>query len=283
MKLLSFFILWPLSFVAYSQLSGKISLPHAGVEFTIPQGWIGQETEVGYILGSQTEAGAVFLTNHQSTSLQSLKQEAMKGIYEEGMQLMMQGSPETLGKTIIAGSYTGSFQGQAVKAYAVGLINPYGKGVSILVVTAPDMFSERHRQLGKEIADNIRFFEAETSPAVDEWKKALTNARLTYVESYSSQGSGYSDKIVIDLCGTGYFRQTKRYRMGIDTGGAFANDNSDSQGVGEWAILQDASGNPILEMKFNDGQIHEYTLQYANEKTLLNGKRYFRTYDEGCQ
>jgi hypothetical protein len=282
MKLRCFFLLWPLCFSAYSQLNGTITLPHAGVEFTIPAGWIGQKTEAGYMLGSQTEAGAIFLSNHQSTSLEALKAEALKGIHEEGLQLMVHGAPETLDGNVLAASYTGLLQGQAVKAFAVGLINPFGRGVLILALTTPEMFTERHQQLAKQIAESIRFFQAERSPVVDEWKQGLTNARLTYMESYSSQDGGYSDKIVIELCGAGHFRHSKRYRMGIDSGGAFANDNSTSQGSGTWEVTQDASGNPVLELKYNGGEVQEYTLQYVNEKTLLNGTRYFRTYDAGC-
>lgn len=278
-----FFILCHLTLVAHAQVTGKVTLPHAGVEFTIPDGWIGQQTEFGYVLGSQTEAGAIFLSSHQSSSLESLRQEAMNGIVEEGLQLSIEGTPETLSPNGIAGTYRGSFQGQVVKGYAVGLINPHGQGVSILALTTPQMFTERHQQLARQIAASMRFFEAERAPIVDEWKQALTNARLTYMDSYSSQGGGYSDKIVIDLCGAGYFRHSKRYNMGVDVGGAFGSSNSASQGSGTWEVVQDATGNPILRLSFSQGDVQEYTLQYVNEKTLLNGTRYFRTYDAECQ
>ena len=268
--------------IAWSQLSGKVSVPYAGVEFTIPEGWIGQETGGGYILGSHSEAGAIFLTSHEMTSLASLKQEAMRGFQDESVQLMIEGAPESLSESSVGGHYNGTLQGQPVKAYAVGLINPYGKGVTILCVTTPELFSDRLRQLARQIAGGMHFFKAEKAPIVDEWKQSLTNARLTYMESYSTQGGGYSDKIVIDLCATGYFRHSKRYQMGLDTGGAFASDNNASQGAGSWTVNQDGAGNPVLNLTFHDGQVQQYTLQYVNEKTLLNGTRYFRTYDAGC-
>lgn len=282
MRYFLFLVLWHLSFVAWSQISGKVSLPYAGLEFIIPEGWVGQETESGYLLGSNSEAGAIFLSGHENSSLESLKQEAMRGIQEEGMILRMEGEPRIVRQNGIAGSYSGSLQGQAVEGYAVGLINPYGGGVSVLVLTTPEMFMERHRQLVDEIAATMRFFQAEKAPIVDEWKQALTNARLTYMESYSSQGDGYSDKVVIELCSAGYFKHSKRYNMGIDTGGASASDHNASQGSGSWDVVQDASGNPVLQLNFSHGEVMGYTLQYVNEKTLLNGRRYFRTYDAGC-
>lgn len=284
MRALLILILWQTAFPAHAQLTGRVTLPHAGVEFTIPEGWIGQQTEMGYILGSQQEAGAILLSNHESTSLAALKQEAVKGINEEGgTQLSVEGVPETEGENTVSALYAGLLQGQPVKGYAIGLLNPFGKGVLILAVTTPEIFSERHRQLAKQIGKSVRFFKAETSGAVDEWKKVLTNARLTYLESYNSSGGGYSDKIVIELCAAGYFEHSKRYTLGIDTGGAFANDHSSSHGAGVWKISQDAYGNPLLELQFNEGGLHQYTLEYVNGKTLLNGRQYFRTYDSGCQ
>jgi hypothetical protein len=195
MRALFILILWQTAFFAHAQLTGQVTLPHAGIECTIPQGWIGQQTETGYILASQQEVGAILLSNHESTSLAALKQEAEKGINEEGgTQLIAEGVPETEGEHTVSALYTGMLQGQAVKGYAVGLINPFGKGVTILAVTTPEMFSERLRQLVKQVGQSVRFFQAETSGAIDEWKKMLTNARLTYLESYNGSGGGYSDE-----------------------------------------------------------------------------------------
>lgn len=269
--------------LGFSQMTGKITLEHVGVEFTIPDGWIGQLTDAGIVLGSQTEAGAVMLTQHESNSLESLRQEAMKGIQEgPGINLMIEGAPHEVGPDAIGATYTGTMQGYPVKAYALGVINPHGKGVSIFSITTPEVYSARQEQLAKDIQKSLRFFKAAISAATTEWKKALANARLTYTESYSSEGSGYSDKVVIDLCASGNFTHSSRYRLSVDTGGAFGNDKSSSGGSGVWQVIQDASGNAVLELKFSNGETREYALQYVNEKTLLDGTRYFRTYDANC-
>ena len=127
-----------------SQLSGKVTLPYAGVEFVIPAGWVGQETQAGYILGSHTEAGAIFLSSHESTSLEALTAEAMKGFTEQdGTQLFPEGNVEGLGEKALGAVYRGTLQGQPVKAYAVGLINPHGRGVTILSVTTPGVVSPK--------------------------------------------------------------------------------------------------------------------------------------------
>ncbi len=271
-----------LSTLAAAQLTGKVTLEHFGIEFTIPDGWVGQETEMGYILGSHTEAGAIFLSGHESTTLEHLRAEAMRGIYEEGIQLSLQGMPEQLTPNSLGGTYAGLLQGQPVKAYGVGLINPHGKGVSVIALTTPQLFTDRYPQLAKEIAGNIRFSKAKTLPIIEEWRQALTRARLTYMDSYSTQGGGYNDKVVIDLC-PGYFLHSRNFNLGADVGGAFGSANSSGQGSGTWQVVPDVSGNAVLELLFNNGERREYTLQFVNDRTLLNGTRYFRTYDANCQ
>ena len=284
MRPILLFFLCQIPVFGFSQLSGTVTLDYVGVEFTIPDGWIGQQTDGGIILGSQTEAGAIILVQHAFSSLSDLRQEAINGVQDDqGITLMIEGTPEELGPSSIGAGYTGSMQGYPVKAYAVGLINPHGKGVSIFSITSPEAYSARQEQLAKDVAKGLRFFQAQVSAATSEWKKALTNARLTYMESYSSQGGGYSNKVVIDLCGAGYFKHSKNYNLSIDTGGAFGNDNDASNGSGSWQVIQDASGNAVLELRFKNGETDEYTLEYVNEQTLLNGTRYFRTYDAACR
>ncbi len=283
MKTLLVPLLFSFATACVGQVSGTVKLDHLGMAFTIPSGWVGQQTESGYVLGSHAEPGAILLTSHESREIQQLRAEAMKGISDEGIFLQLTGEIEPFGSNGIAARYAGSLQGQSVKAYGIGLINPHGLGVSILAVTTPDMFTERHVELAREVARGFRFTSPVATPIVNEWKRALTNARLTYMETYSSGSGGYSNKVVIDLCGTGIFTDSRNYNMSIDTGGAFGSDHNSSGGSGSWDVVPDINGNPVLQLNYQDGSVKEYALSYVDEKTLLNGTQYFRTYETGCR
>jgi hypothetical protein len=274
-----------------AQMTGKVTLDHLGIEFTIPEGWLGQPTDMGFILGSNTEPGAIFLMGHDARSLEALKQQAMQGIHEGSTQLMPQGNLQVISATSIGGVFAGVLEGQPVRAYGVGVVNPHGKGVSVLAVTTPALFSSRYETLATTIAKSLKFSEAKTSPVINEWKSALMNSRLTYMDSYQSGGGSYdgystgggmSTKTVIDLCATGRFQYNHSSSVNVDTGGAFGGSNSGGGGVGNWEVVADVSGNAVLELKFNNGEVREYKLQYVDSKTLLNGVRYFRTNDAAC-
>ncbi|MEM9833084.1 MAG: hypothetical protein AAF944_20790 [Bacteroidota bacterium] len=273
---------------AFAQTTGEVDLETLGIRFTIPNGWMGQEIGGGYILGSNTESGFVFLTVHQYTSVAQLIQEAKKGLSEQnGTNLSPSGNIESLSGRSIGAEFGGTLEGQSVKAYLVSLVNPHGNGVTILAATTPDQYSSTYKQLALQLANSTRFYQPKTPPVVAEWKQTLQNSRLTYMDSYSSNsgsyggystGGGYSDKVQIHLCGQGFFKYQSSSSMSMDTGGAFGSSFDSGKGNGTWEVVGNIQGGASLRLNFHNGEVYEYTLEYKDKKTLLNGSRYFRTY-----
>ncbi|MEO0340546.1 MAG: hypothetical protein AAF242_15215, partial [Bacteroidota bacterium] len=50
-------------------------------------------------------------------------------------------------------------------------------------------------------------------------------------------------------------------------------------GSGEWKVVGNFQGQAVLQLNFYSGEVYEYTLSMDDKKTLLNGKRYFRTWN----
>ncbi len=282
---------------AYSQASGPVEYKYLGIRFSIPEGWIGQENEAGYLVGSYTLPGFALLTTHPSTTIEQLREQARQGIYDQnGTMLTLTGEPETLGQNILGGEFEGSLEGQPVKAYLAGVLNPHGNGVTILAAASPGEYSSIHKNLAINLANSLEFSQPEIPPVVEEWKQALQNAKLTYRDSYFSSGSGvdvggtiyssgggYSNKEEIHLCAQGYFKYNNASRVSIDQG-AFGSSKSTDLGAGTWSVEGNAQGGATLRLNFYAGEIYEYTLDYQNNQTLLNGKRYYRTYaSEGAE
>lgn len=271
-----------------AQTTGEVNLKTLGIQFTIPDGWIGQEVNGGYIIASNTEPGFAFLTTHHYKTVEQIKQQAIQGIVEQnGTMLNISGQVEPVGNQGIQAEFEGTLEGQQVKAYIVGLVNPLGDGVTIMATTTPQQYSDIHKQLALQLTSSMRFSKPETPPVVEEWKQALQNSRLTYMDSYSSSsgsyggystGGGYSDKEEIHLCAQGYFKYKSNSSVSIDTGGAFGSSSGGGQGNGTWEVVGNAQGGATLRLNFQNGEVYEYTLDYQDQKTLLNGNRYFRTY-----
>lgn len=129
------------------------------------------------------------------------------------------------------------------------------------------------------VLNSVRFFKAEKSPILFEWKKRLNDCRLLYTSNYNSGGGsgGYNTRISFDLCSSGFFSFAEESSTTMYT--EFANGNSSSQdsGQGNWDIVSQGDG-AALHLKFSDGRVWDYTLTMQNNLVHLNGRRYFRAY-----
>lgn len=274
--------------ILFAQETGHRDFPSLGIAFDIPEGWFGQENNLGYIMGSYTDPGMILMLPHESRDIEQLKLEAKQGVADnQGTNLMLTGAIEDFTSQGLQGLYQGTINYQPAKAFAVGLINPYGTGVTILAMTTADQFTDLHKELAKQVAGSVKFSKLEIKEAKREWGNLLMNARLTYMHSYNSgtgsydgyvTGGGYSDQEQIDLCAQGYFKYSSSSTMSFDTGGGFGSSHDSGQGAGKWKVIVNTSGQDALQLNFYNGQVYEYVLSLEDKKTYLNGKRYFRTY-----
>ena len=275
----------------FSQQTGTITYKELGIQFTIPPGWVGQESQAGFVIGHNTIPGLVLITSHNFTKEQ-LIQEAHKGIADQqGTQLKLSGQIEDLTDQAIGGEFQGTLEWQAAKAYIVGLSNPLGMGVSILAMTTAENFNATYKELAIQIMRSVRFSKPDTGPVVQEWGEYLKGVKLTYMESYSSPSytdggiSGfYENKEKIDLCEKGYFNHYSYNLVSVEGQSSYdgalvhASDGGQKYGHGKWEIIAGTGGSAILKLTFHDGKSLEYTLSKDDGKMFLNGSRYFRTW-----
>lgn len=276
----------------FGQTTGKVDYKYLGLSFIIPEGWIGREVEKGYLIGHNTIPGFAFLFTHQEKSIDAIRVQAQQGIQDEnGTALTLSSALSNFGQNGIGGEYTGTLEGSPVKAYIISLISPYGSGINIMAASSQTEYNQVHRELAEKLAEHVKFTKPEVSPVMMEWKKALSNAKLTYMDSYYSSGAatdggyttggGYSDKKIIDLCAQGFFKYKSSSQTNIDVGGAFANSSGKAGGDGNWEIIGNAQGGAVLRLNFNNGEVYEYSLTNQGSDIYLNGKKYYRTFGNG--
>jgi len=270
----------------HAQDVGVKEYPYLGIQFTIPQNWVGQETEVGYILGSNTEPGFILLLTHEARTLEALKQEARNGLIDEnGTMLQLSGNLEELSDHGVGGTFEGTVEFQPARSYIAGVINPFGKGVSVLAVTDQKNYSKRYAELAKEVATSLKFAHPKESPVAQEWKETLKGAKLTYLNTTGgSDYSGYSgtsSRSEILLCSNQQFSYYTSSSSSFDINAGFGSANSSDNGEGKWEVATGDDGGALLELHFNDGREFEYQINYRENKTYLGETRYFRTYDHG--
>jgi len=289
--LLNFFILIMLSSLMQNlnaQSTGKVEYKYLGISFTIPEGWVGQEVKGGYLIGHNSEPGFAFLSTAQANSLNEIRMQAQQGIVEAGgTNLQLQGQLESISANSLGGDFTGTLENTSVKAFLIGVINTQGSSVLVMAAATPELYSSIHKDLAVQLAKSLVFSKAEVPPVAAQWQEKFTNAKLTYMDSYYSSGSsyggystggGYSMKREIHLCAQGYFKYTGSSSTSIDTGGAFGSSSGSTAGDGNWEIVGNQNGEAVLRLNYHNGDVYEYTLAYQDNKTLLNGERYYVTY-----
>ncbi|MEO1434164.1 MAG: hypothetical protein AAFV80_01415 [Bacteroidota bacterium] len=254
-----------------------ISEPEYGVSLNLPQGWMAQEYDGGYLLQKQGEDGVILLGAHEANSIQELKTEASTGIYEDGLAIAPVGTPAPYLNKGVMVFLKGTFQGQPAEGYAMGILSPNGGGLLIVALQQGQM-SPSLPQTAHAIANSFKAKKIDKSSEVQEWTDYFTAARLTYMDSYSSNtpgGGGYSVKKNLDLCSDGSYRYFgSDFTTFGDYGGYVGGDNYAS---GTWKVI--SRGPEVLLMIYpNSGGERSFTLTYPDNKTHLNGERWFVTH-----
>lgn len=290
MKLLSFQIcilyFCLLTTALTGQKTGKITYDQLGIEFTIPDGWVGQEGNGAFIMGSNSIPGIILLLPQSYTDIAAMKKDLMAGYADEaGTNLTAEGNSETLTDNTLGVIYTGVVEGQPAKGYAIGAFNHLGNEVAILALTTVSQFGDQHISLAKSVAKSLRFFAPKTAPIIEEWNQLLRGTKLTYLDSYYSPSyteggisGGYSTKIVFDLCPEGYFIHYGNDLMSAGGESSNAFSSSKSEGSGTWKVIVNASGQPTLQFTFNNNEVWEYTLEMREKSLYMNGNKYYRTW-----
>ena len=111
-----------------------------------------------YMLGHTTIPGVTIATANTLTSIQAIVQSMQYGYYDESIQLQAKDQLNYFNENGISGIMTGFSGGQEMKAYWVSITNGYTGGVSILAITYPHLFTQKHIKVVNQIAKGIKFF-----------------------------------------------------------------------------------------------------------------------------
>ena len=187
-------------FPVFGQQTGVVSYDQIGVSFTIPEGWVGQETGNVFVMVSSANPGLIILIPHdQKYSIDELYSEAAKGlIIGGGTTLKPVSEISKSGENMVMGLFEGTIEYNKAKAFIIGKTNSYGNGMTIISTTTPELYKEEfYKNLGLNVANNILFSSVSSvesassskTASIEDWKYQLGGTRLTFMETYNSGGS----------------------------------------------------------------------------------------------
>ena len=271
------------------QDTGKVNFSEEGIGFTIPENWMGQELKEAYLMASTKDAGMIVLLFHPAKTLDELEAKLQEGLNEDDVKLSLISELKQSSTNALEGLYEGSVNGQAVKGHLFGIVNPFGNGVAVLSLVAPELYSVFTRNIAVEVVNSLKFSKPSKSPlsnAAAEYKKELSNTKLVYISTGfsadtsldgSDLSSGYDKQIEINLCASGYFTYYYRSVVSTTSSDVYAGGADEARGDGKWQIENDGE-EVVLLLETTEGDSYEFVLTYENEELFLNGERYLRDY-----
>ncbi|MEM1119749.1 MAG: hypothetical protein AAGJ18_04835 [Bacteroidota bacterium] len=266
--------------ISKQKANGKIyTAPDNAFQFNLPKDWVAQVLEDGsYLIGHNTKAGFIMVMPHEYNSVAQMQQESVEGIQENGIMLLPSSNFQAYGNNGLIVDFSGTIQGQSVKSNAIGLISPFGGGLTILTAVRSDLYTSKYLTLIQTIANSVTFSKPKVSAAASSWKSRLTNKRLLYMNT----SNGFSDKIIIDLCSNGQFGYESN-SSGMSGGLSTLTYAGQNGGQGTWKMTSRGQ-QALLVLSFNNGEVYEYRLskRESSSQLNLNDRRYFIQEESAC-
>ena len=276
--------------------TGEVDYPYLGIRFTIPPQWKGAEQGDFLVLVSDTQPGLIGLTLNDAKEVTELKAVADEGWFDDGVMMTRSGDFTRVGAEGMAAEFSGTFQGAQAKAYIAGIVNPHGQGVTIIALTSAERYGQQQVQLVEQITDSLQFalpLEAKHNP---EWRKGLAGRTLSYRHSAGGSGaiysdssgqsygsySSYSSRSDIHLCSSSRFVSSSSSMASFDASGGFGSTHNAGSNEGVWQVITGPNGESVLKLNYADGNFNQYVLDFRDNKTFLDGTRYYRVGSQVC-
>jgi hypothetical protein len=255
--------------------SGEVGGASWGFTFVPPEGWVSQVTTDWILLGHNSIAGLIIIMPHQAQSIAQMQMEMKEGLQEEGTNLQLSGSINTLKENSLIGDYEGYLDGTVAKAKCIGVLSPNGGGAYIIAASTPEMYSESLVNAAKEVAGNMTFIKMGTTELVNhfagKWTTFTTN---TSTDIYLYPNGVYSE----------YYEAS--YSGGFEDGGTNTGNwgaNNQSNDTGKWTVRGSIEkGTIIIDMQNGEQYTIEYQVHVENGQTYygeywFNGSLYSKT------
>lgn len=262
--------------------TGEVQYPEYGIQFVIPQGWFGKETNEGYAMQSKTQTGTVLLFVNELKTLEAIKEEFSQSLNDENVFLQPENKIEVK-VNYVKQYYSGTADGEQVKVLAYGYLNPYGKSITTMIVAKTKDFSSNHEAILQEVNNSIKF----TKPAVNQDFNAaictrdLSGYQLKY-EKYTYSGGGVggvsgsnSVSRQINLCSTGIFTYYGGSNVSVESDSSHGHSGGTSEGHGTWEFV-DEDGKVYLVLNYYDEDFRYYEVTYDKDGgAYLDNTRYY--------
>ncbi len=268
--------------------TGKLTFPAMGLQFTLPDGWSGQQQGGGYYIQSANDPGFILLFENFATTTKQLKEQMNNGLSQQSIQLKRSGdfvAYKKGNKKGIACQFKGHIDNAGAQAWVISLINPDGPGLSIVAAASVKKSSDKYKKLATQIADSVVFSApdvAKKDASTRQWQQWLQNARLSRVNNIADKDINKHNTKVYKLCRNHTFYYSHNSRSSIDTDNSFAFSSTNNITYGHWQLGNGKDKTPVLNLHYDNGQTDSFPLSFKAGKVALNNESYAYSRIDHC-
>jgi hypothetical protein len=260
-----------------------LASPETGVTFTIPSGFAGswEPDAGGFVFQSQAPAfGSVWAWSEGTVD--EVVTEVGTVLSEFGVELTPRGEPVTTA-TSIRGTFNALTQEGA--GVLVAVVERGTPGGIVAVAAMGSLTTEA--ELNRFVDDVLTSLHWST-PGAAQWRSRLEGSVMRWSSSDSNMSTGggatatgASQSVASLAFCYGEYRYTESSESYFSIEGVSASNNSSDEHSGEWALVSDFVGNPILYLDSSDGRSFAWTVVEDDEGLTVDGYLYRPA--GGCQ
>jgi hypothetical protein len=247
-----------------------------GYSFSVPNDWINQEANGGYVLTNKAQTANIVVKPHFYKSYADFTKG--DGAYgRDGYTRLA--NTQDLGDGIFYDRVTKEINGKKLIFEVVFLTSSKDGGLIMLGVST---YAESTKSvLGgmMDLVKSLKFFPSMKSPRDTELRNAFAGKKLTYSKSFG----GYSEVRIISLCKSGtYQSQTRASSMSAVDFGSTTEEDGDNKIYGTWEVKY-VGESMYLILHPQRGESLQYLITgQSNNAVGLNGIRYVIGGNDQC-
>ncbi|GIW26352.1 hypothetical protein [Meiothermus sp.] len=258
----------------------RVGSPWTGVSFVVPQGYQGRydpEAE-GFVMSSaKRDYLAVYALS--SASPETFAEYLLEALSKQGMQLQLKGEPQQTQTTLSAQAVARTAQG-ALSFYFTAKQGPAGNLLAVVGLAAT-----KDEAALKKVADGLLASGQLGTPQAEVWKRELGGVLLTLKSRNSAwsrdpnpgKSASFSSntKETYVFCSNGqYAFSTKTERFLSNAAGYIESTDTDGHS-GEWNLIANIIGTPILYLEASNGKSFEYVLRVPGQGSVALDDRIY--------